>query len=303
MAPAGWRRPVAAAAVVAVTAVSYRGVSRPARLARVVVTVVLLGLAAVVVAGLSAGGADLSRAAFWDGGPTSPAGVLQSAGLLFFAFAGYARVATLGEEVRDPVRTIPRAITVALAITVVLYAAVGLTVLTVLGPDGAARSPAPLADVAAATGLAWLPAVVAVAAAAASLGALLALLAGVARTALAMARAGDLPGWLAAVHPRFAVPHRAEVVVGGVVVALVLAVDLRGAIGFSSLGVLVYYLVANLAARTQSGVPRRYPRARQWFGAAACAVLALTLPWGAVLGGAAVLALGLVVRAARLRRG
>ena len=94
------------------------------------------------------------------------------------------------------------------------------------------------------------------AAAAAALGALLALVAGIGRTSLAMARNGDLPRALAAVHPRFAVPHRAEVVLALVVSVLVVATDLRGAIGFSSFGVLLYYAVANASAFTQTGADR-----------------------------------------------
>ena len=165
-------------------------------------------------------------------------GVLQSAGLLFFAFAGYARIATMGEEVRDPQHTIPRAIVIALAIAVAVYAVVAVAVLLALGPDRLATSRAPLADAVAAGGWAWAVPVVVVGGAAAALGALLALIAGVGRTTLAMARHADLPRWLAAVHPRYRTPHRAEITIAVIVSLLVLTVDLRGAIGFSSFGVL-----------------------------------------------------------------
>jgi APA family basic amino acid/polyamine antiporter len=140
-----------------------------------------------------------------------------------------------------------------------------------------------------------------VGAAAASLGALLALIAGVGRTAFAMARDGDLPRYLAAVHPRWHVPHRAEAALAAVVIGIVAVVDLRGAIGFSSFGVLVYYLVANLAAFRQRGVARRYPRALQVVGGVGCLVLAVTLPWQSVVTGLAVMALGFVYRALRRR--
>ena len=134
-------------------------------------------------------------------------GVLQSAGLLFFAFAGYARIATLGEEVRDPARTIPRAIPLALGITVVIYLAVGIAALAAAGAQALAGSSRPLATAVEAVGAAWALPVVQAGAAVASLGALLALIAGVGRTALAMARNADLPRWLASVHPRFRVPR------------------------------------------------------------------------------------------------
>jgi APA family basic amino acid/polyamine antiporter len=142
---------------------------------------------------------------------------------------------------------------------------------------------------------------VTVGAALASLGALLALIAGIGRTSLAMAREADLPRWLAAVHPRFHVPHRAEVAVAVVVVALVLTVDLRGAIGFSSFGVLLYYFVAGLSAFTQGPGQRRFPRAVFVVGMLGCLALVATLPLPAIVVGLIVLGLGCLYRVIRLR--
>jgi APA family basic amino acid/polyamine antiporter len=111
-----------------------------------------------------------------------------------------------------------------------------------------------------------------------------------------MAREGDLPRWLAAVHPRFAVPHRAEVAIAIVVTVLVLTVDLRGAIGFSSFGVLLYYFVANIAAYGQPREQRRYPKVLQVVGAVACVVLVVTLPPLGIVVGVAVVAIGIGYR-------
>ena len=292
-APAGWERPVAAAAVAALAAVNYFGVTRTAQLTRVIVVLVLVALA-VGVAGATGGGLA------FDGAPSLVSGgwhgILQSAGLLFFAFAGYARVATMGEEVVDPARTIPRAITIALAIVVVVYAAIALVLLGTLGAAGIAGTPTPLADAAVAGGWQWAGPVVRAGAAVAALGALLGLIAGIGRTGLAMAREADLPRWLAAVHPKFHTPHRAEVALAAIVMALVLTIDLRGAIGFSSFGVLLYYTVANVAAFTQSGAQRRYPRALQIAGVAGCLVLVVTLPPLSIGVGVAVLVVGLICR-------
>ncbi len=300
-APAGWERPLAVAAVVALVVINLLGVTRTAFAARVIVAIVLVVLAIVVVASASSGmgGLDLTSSLVSSG----PYGILQSAGLLFFAFAGYARIATLGEEVRDPSRTIPAAIVLALSIVVVVYAAIAVSILAVLGAAGVAGSSAPLADTVEAVGWGWAAPVVRIAAALASLGALLALLAGVGRTTLAMAREGDLPRWLAAVHPRFLVPHRAEILVGLVVCALVATIDLRGAIGFSSLGVLVYYLIANTAALTQPHDQRRYPRVLAIVGAVGCVVLVVTLPWQSIVAGLGVIAAGVIYRllSARVR--
>ncbi|MGV9251972.1 APC family permease [Streptomyces sp. NPDC003697] len=293
----GQTHTVAVAAVVALTALNYTGVHKSALLTRVVVAVVLAVLAAVVVACSTSGTAD---AALLDtGADTTVGGTLQAAGLIFFAFAGYARIATLGEEVRDPARTIPRAISLALGITLVVYAAVAVAVLAVLGPDGLARSAAPLAEAVRAAGVPGLAPVVRAGAAIAALGSLLALILGVSRTTLAMARDRHLPRALAAVHPRFHVPHRAELAVGAVVAVLAASVDVRGAIGFSSFGVLAYYAIANAAARTLSPDEGRPPRLVPVIGLAGCAALALAQPPATVASGAAVLVVGAAVYGVR----
>jgi len=294
--PPAWQKPVGVAAVVGLAAVNYVGVTRTARLARVIVAVVLSVLAVVVASGVMGGVAAPSLP---DGAGSGWYGVLQSAGLLFFAFAGYARIATMGEEVKDPARTIPRAILTALGITLAVYAVVAVTVLGVLGPERLAASTAPLVETVQAAGWSWATPVVRVGAAAASLGALLALIAGVGRTTLAMARNDDLPAWLASVHPRYRVPHHAEIAVALVVGALVVAVDLRGAIGFSSFGVLLYYAVANASAFTQATPHRRYPRWLQVVGVVGCLVLVAMLPWQSIAAGLAVLGVGVGYRLLR----
>jgi len=154
-----------------------------------------------------------------------------------------------------------------------------------------------------AAGAAWASPIARLGAVVASLGSLLALIAGVGRTELAMARNGDLPRWLSSVHPRYRVPDHAEVALGVVVVLLVLTTDLRGAIGFSSFGVLAYYAIANASAFTQDEEHRRWPRWLNVAGAVACVVLIATLPWRSVVAGAIVLAIGLAGRVAvrRLR--
>jgi APA family basic amino acid/polyamine antiporter len=125
---------------------------------------------------------------------------------------------------------------------------------------------------------------------------LLALIAGIGRTTLAMARERDLPHWLAAVHPRSSVPHRAEIVLALVICVLVATVDLRGAIGFSSFGVLLYYVIANVSALTQPAEQRRYPRVFAIVGVLGCLVLVVTLPALSIVVGAAVLAVGILYR-------
>jgi basic amino acid/polyamine antiporter, APA family len=286
-------RPLAVAAVAVLTGVNYLGVKKTAFLTKIIVAIVLTALALVVAAVWLGGAVDVGH--LWPLRGVTAYGVLQSAGFSFFAFAGYARLATLGEEVIEPERTIPRAIPIALGITLLVYAAVGVSVLAGAGASGIAAADAPLAAAIEAGRLAWLSPAVRVGATAASLGALLSLIVGVSRTAFAMAANGDLPPVLAAVHPRYRVPHRAELAVGLFVAGIAAVVDVRSAIGFSSFAVLTYYAIANAAAWTLDRHERRWPRALAAAGLLGCIALAATLPAATIAAGAVVLGSGALI--------
>jgi APA family basic amino acid/polyamine antiporter len=233
-------------------------------------------------------------------------GILQAAGLLFFAFAGYARLATLGEEVTDPARTIPKAIRTALVITLAVYAAVAVAVLAVLGPRRLGASVAPLSEAVRLSGVGWLVPVVGIAAGLAATGSLLSLLLGVSRTTVAMARDRHLPTALAAVDPRSGVPRHAELAIGAMVAVLAATLDLRGVIGFSSFAVLVYYAITNMSAWTLRPDQGRPAAAIPVLGTAGCALLAVALPLTSVIAGAAILGVGALlfwVRGAAAHRG
>ena len=297
---------VAAVAVLALTVLSVLGVQRTATASKVLVGVVLAALAVFVVAAFvsSAGSSAVPGAAApaavpaVDGEalPGRILGVLGGAGFCFFAFAGYARIATLGEEVRDPGRTIPRAVVIAISVVIAVYAIVLAATVHVLGVQGVAASAAPVLDAAerVPAGEVLAP-VVRIAAGIAALGALLGGVLGVSRTTLAMARDRHLPAPLAAVHPTTRTPYVAEICVGVVVAVIVLAADVRQAIGFSSFAVLIYYLVANTAAlrldRRRRGLPAWVPV----LGAVGCVIVAGSLPWQSVVGGLVVFVVGGVV--------
>ena len=292
-------RPLAIGAVVTLTAVNLLGVQKTAWLTRAIVAVVMGTLATAVTAALTADPTTANIGPVTDGGFS---GILQAAALLFFAFAGYARIATLGEEVRDPAHTIPRAIPLALGITLVVYATVALTALLAVGPDTLASAAAPLTAVAEAGSLPTAMRVVRIGAVVASLGVLLSLLVGVSRTTFAMAGERDLPHWLDAVHPTRRVPHRAELAVAGAVIAVVLVANVRGAIGFSSFAVLFYYGVANASAFTLTAEERRWPRALPVLGLIGCIALGISLPLASIIGGTALLTTGAIVWLTRHRR-
>ena len=272
-------RPLAVGAVVALTGVNLAGIDKTAGLTRAIVALVIAALAGFVVVALAGGTVDGSHLTDTHGGVL---GALRSGGILFFAFAGYARIATLGEEVAEPQRTIPRAIALALGLTIAIYAVVAVAALLAAPPALLASTQAPLRAVVRAGSLDGFAPVVQVGAVVASLGVLLSLLAGVSRTVFAMAANQHLPHALAAVHERRRVPQRAELIVGAVVVVVAATADIRNAIGFSSFTVLFYYAIANASALTL----RRslfVPAA----GLVGCLVLAFTLPLLSVVVGAA----------------
>jgi APA family basic amino acid/polyamine antiporter len=182
----------------------------------------------------------------------------------------------------------------ALGLVLLIYTVLAGVALAVLSAERLAASTAPLADVVGVVDLPVLAGLVRVGAVVAVTGVLLSLVAGVGRTALAMARRRDLPAVLDTVHPRYRVPHRAELAVAGVVLAVVSLGDVRDAIGFSSVTVLVYYAIANASAWTLGRDPgRRLPvRLLAVLGLAGCLLLAVTLPRASVLAGFGVLAVG-----------
>ncbi|HEU4850066.1 MAG TPA: APC family permease [Terrimesophilobacter sp.] len=285
-----YARAVAIAAVVVLAVVNMTGVRSTAAVSTVIVTIVFVGLGAIVVAALG----NLPVAPPLGEFSGGPLGILQSAGLLFFCFAGYARMATLGEEVREPRRTLPRAILAALAIVLVVYALIGLLSLVMLGPDALAASSAPLADlVGAATPVG---AIVRGVAGIACLGSLAGILAGLSRTSLAMARERDLPPALGFISGRTHAPIVAEATFAVLAIVGILVLDPARLVGFSSCAVLVYYAIAHLSALRQPVGERWLPRFVQVVGLVGCLLLAVTLPWQAIVYAAVVLALGLAAR-------
>ncbi|MFC7402239.1 APC family permease [Citricoccus sp. GCM10030269] len=294
---------VAIGAVVLLTGVALLGVTRTVQATVAIVVPVLAILATVIMAALIA--PDDGPAGPPTGSPAdslgslpdaTPAGVLQAAGLLFFAFAGYARIATMGEEVRDPRRTIPRAIFGALGFTLVLYVIVAVALQRVLGVETLAASAAPVRE---AVGILFGPGWIWLAvlgAALACTGSMLNLVAGISRTGLAMARDGDLPRGLSAVSHRTSVPWVAQLTAGVVVIILLLTTDVLTVVGFSSFGVLVYYAISNLAAFTLTERVVPGPRWLNLTGVVACLALAFTLPWASVLVMVAVFAVGVAGR-------
>jgi basic amino acid/polyamine antiporter, APA family len=274
---------VAIAAVVLVTAINIGGLSRTAKVTRWLLGISLATVALALISGWASSnlwitGSDLNWNLGTGVGPGGVFGILQSAGFMFFAFAGYARIATLGEEVIDPATTIPYAIPRALAMVLAVYFLVGLSLMSVLGSDQIAATASPVRTMLEAGPLIWATPILQAGVAVAAAGVLLNLVPGISRTVLAMARHGDLPRGFAHIDPRRSLPLRAELTVAAVVIVLVVFMDLRGAIGFSGVAILTYYAITNAAALRLSATERQWPRPIAWIGLVGCVVLAVTLP-------------------------
>jgi basic amino acid/polyamine antiporter, APA family len=306
-----WHVVLAVAGTIAITAFVAGGIRRSNRGNALVVAAALIGLALLIVfalpVALSEGLPRFTPFLPRRGDAAGLGALFHGSALMFVAFTGYGRIATLGEEVRDPGRVIPRAIIVTVAVVALLYLGVAASGIGVLGAagfgDAAERTAAPLAAVAAALELPWLAWTLGVAAVAAMAGVLLNLVLGLSRVLLAMARRGDAPAFLARVDERRASPVASVWACGLLVAVLSLHGDVRTTWSFSAFTVLVYYAITNLAALRLPGDRRLFPRWIPAAGLVGCLGLAFWVEREIWLVGLALLAAGIAGHLAHRRLG
>jgi basic amino acid/polyamine antiporter, APA family len=290
--PAIPARPAAVGVVLLLTAVNYFGVQKAGRLNIAIVSVSLLSLAVFVAAGIPA----------FDPGNLTPflpngwGGALRSAAVLFFAYTGYARLATLGEEVHEPRKTIPRAILMALSIAIVLYMAVALVAVGAIGAPGMASSASPLEAAAQVFPLTAVPLVVIVGATTAMLGVLLSQILGISRMFFAMARRRDLPAVLDHVHPRHGIPDRGVLLTSVFLILVALFGTLEAIVSAASFTILLYYSIANLSALRMDPADKLFPDWVPVLGLISCLLLASTLQITVIAAGLGLLLVGFALR-------
>jgi basic amino acid/polyamine antiporter, APA family len=263
-------RGAAVVAAVLLTAANYAGVKKAGRLNTAVVAVSVSVLVMFVVAGIPV----FDRSNLIPFAPFGMRGILEAAALLFFAYTGYARVATLGEEVDEPQRTIPRAIIIALSVSLVLYLAVSVVAVGAIGADAMGRSASPLQAAAVVFPVKGMVQVVGVGAMTAMLGVLLSQLFGISRMVFAMARKHDLPRALEHVSSAHAVPDRAVFLAGVVIIAVALVGTLKWIVAAATFTILVYYTITNLAALRMPVEKKLYPNWIAVLGLVFCLILA-----------------------------
>jgi len=288
-------RTAAVVAALAMTALNAAGIRRSVRVTDAVVVLSVLSLLAVVVIGLPGGKAS-NLTPFAPGGAP---GVLQATGLLFFAYTGYGRIATLVEEVHNPRQTIPRATLIALGTATILYLLVATTVLAFLGASRLSLSTSPLEETMVAAGSGLGVAIVAAGALLTTFNEGLSDLLGVSRVAFAMGRESDLPSGLARLGAGQN-PWRSVVFVGVISILVAAFAPFYVAVAVSSFGTLLYYTVTNLSALRLAKEQRIFPRVLTVAGLIGCLALAFALAPQDVGIGLAILLAGILFRSLRL---
>lgn len=282
-----------------ITWLVFSGMKRSNRANTVMVSLTLGSLALFVVYTLPHG--DSSAYRFSSLFPTSSdhvAPFLQSCALMFVAYTGYGRIATMGEEVRNPRKIIPLTILSALVVSAILYLAVGWTTIGVTGDAWLSLDPsrlsAPLERILDHLGHPAVATLVAIGAITAMLGVLLNLILGISRVILAMGRRLDLPQAFARLNPSRTTPPVAVIGTGVVVLILALFNDVRLTWSFSAFTVLIYYSITNLASLRLPRDQCLYPRFFSWAGLFSCLFLAFWIDWQVWLAGLALLGAGVV---------
>lgn len=289
----------AVGAVVVLTIVVLSGLRRSNRVNAVIVSVTIGALVAFVVSGLPEASESLGDRLSPFVGDAGAVGLLEATALMFVAYTGYGRIATLGEEIHEPRKNIPRAIITTLWISALLYVSVAVVAVGAAGAGGfgavSENAAAPLELIARGLGHGEIAIVIAIGAVTAMLGVLLNLLLGLSRVLLAMGRRGDMPGQVARVSG--GTPRIAVVVIGLVIGGLALIGDVKTTWSFSAFTVLVYYALTNLSALRLPVELRLYPRWIAMAGLASCLFVAFWVSPAVWLTGLGVLAGGFAWRA------
>jgi APA family basic amino acid/polyamine antiporter len=280
-------KPLAALLCVAFTVVNYYGIRHSAQINNLIVSLKLLILVFFIALGLL----------HFDAGNVLPftptSGVLYGAYYIFFAYGGFARVAMVAEEVKDPKRNIPRAIIISIGVSTVIYLLVGLVALGLVGADRLSASGAPLSEAISVTGSGLAVAVVSTGGMLATASVLLTTILGVSRLTFSMSREGDLPLILSRLHTKYDSPYVSILAVGFVMSAFILLLDLTRILTMSTFAMLLYYMVGNVSAMRLGDT--RLPRYIPVVGLLTCLILlsfSLVISSDSFIIGLIILALG-----------
>jgi len=280
---------MAAALCLLFSLLNYVGVRQSALVNNILVVAKIL----ILILFIALGWSFVNFRNFSPFAPYGGFGVLQGTSLIFFAYFGYARVTILAEEVKEPSRTIPRAILIALFASTVLYALIGFVAVGLVGSNSLSQSASPLADAVGATGNSAAVLVVSLGAMIATASVLLMAILGVSRMAFAMARNQQLPAFLSRVHPKFQTPYYA-VWITGVLSTLLVFGGFSRVVAVSTFSLLFHHALVNLSASRLEAEHRRYPRVVSYVGLILCLIMIVFLSSDAWAIGILGLAIGTV---------
>jgi basic amino acid/polyamine antiporter, APA family len=279
-------------AVVFLTAANYFGIKKAGAVNLVIVSITLLSLLYLLVSGIP----EVRMENFQPFAPFGISGIAESAALLFFAFTGYARIATLAEEVKDPKKTIPQAVIITIVSAIILYIAISLIAIGVIGTESMASNKSPLQTVSEALTTPGVQTVVTIGASTAMLGVLLSQILGISRMMLAMGRRHDLMPAFQRVHERFRIPHLGILVTGGIILLLTVLGNFDFILRSAAFTILLYYSITNIAAIKQPEAEQIYGKVVPVLGLIGCIVMAVSLPLGVIFTGFGLLAVGFLIR-------
>ncbi len=279
-------------AVIFLTGANCFGIKKAGILNLVIVTITILSLLYLVFSGVP----EVKSENFKPFAPFGISGVAEASALLFFAFTGYARIATLAEEVSEPKKTIPKAIIITIVTAIILYSAISVVAIGVIGTENMAHSTSPLQVVADALTTPAISSIVTIGASTAMLGVLLSQVLGISRMMLAMGRRSDLPPIFQRVHKRYRVPHIGILITGIIILLLTLIGSFEFIVKAATFTILLYYSITNIAAIRQPKKDRMYGRLIPICGLVGCLAMSVSLPLNVIFSGIGLLLVGFVIR-------
>ncbi|MEX2350074.1 MAG: amino acid permease [Flavobacteriaceae bacterium] len=283
---------LAICAIVFLTIVNLSGIKKAGMLNLIIVGFTILSLIYLVISGIP----EIKQEHFVPFAPFGISGIAEASALLFFAFTGYARIATLAEEVKDPKTTIPRAIVITVAGAILLYGLVSFTAIGVIGFEAMAQTTSPLQIVAEKLQTPMIQTIVALGACTAMLGVLLSQILGISRMLFAMARNNDFFPAFQMVNFRFKVPALAIITTGSIILLLTIFGTFTFILSSAAFSILLYYSITNIAALKQPKKDRLYTRFVPALGLIGCLALAFSLEWKVIFTGIILLIIGFVFR-------
>ena len=279
-------------AIIFLTGANIFGIKKAGIINLIIVGITLLSLFYFLIGGFP----EVKTENFKPFAPFGIPGIAESAALLFFAFTGYARIATLAEEVAEPKKTIPKAIIITIITAILLYVMISVVAIGVIGTEEMANTTSPLHAVTEALSLPGASFAISLGASTAMLGVLLSQILGISRMMLAMGRRNDLPTFLQSIHKRYRVPHVGIIFTGVLILLLTVFGTFEFIVRAATFSILLYYSITNIAALKQPKLDRLYSPVIPLLGLVGCLALSVSLPLNVIVSGVFLLMLGFIFR-------